>query len=134
MQTTRESVITLDGLGELVDVLRGRGYRVVGPTLRDGAIVYDELDSAGELPAGWTEVHEPGAYRVERRGDEARFGFTVGPHSWKQFCCLLAYGSGAPAGTVRSRRSRKSRRRTSRMRSSAFGAATCPRSRFKTVC
>ncbi len=85
MQTTRESVITLDGLGELVDVLRGRGYRVVGPTLRDGAIVYDELDSAGKLPAGWTEVHEPGAYRVERRGDEARFGFTVGPHSWKQF-------------------------------------------------
>ena len=85
LQTTRESVITLDGLGELVEVLRRRGYVVVGPKLRDGAIVYDELDSAGDPPAGWTEVHDPGSYRVERRDDEARFGFTVGPHSWKQF-------------------------------------------------
>ena len=87
MQTTRDFVITLDGLGELVAGLRNRGYQVVGPSLRDGAIVYDELESADELPAGWTEIHDPGAYRVERRGDEARFGFTVGPHSWKQ--CLL---------------------------------------------
>ena len=65
--------------------LRERGYRVLGPTLRDGAIVYDELASADELPAGWTDVQEPGSYRVERRGDEARFGYAVGPHSWKQF-------------------------------------------------
>ena len=70
MQTTRESVITLHGLGELVEVLRRRGYVVVGPKLRDGAIVYDELDSAGDLPAGWTEIHDPGSYRVERRDDE----------------------------------------------------------------
>ncbi|MGZ8687101.1 MAG: 4Fe-4S dicluster domain-containing protein, partial [Gaiellaceae bacterium] len=26
-----------------------------------------------------------GTYRLERRADEARFGFAVGPHSWKQF-------------------------------------------------
>jgi ferredoxin len=85
VQTTRDFVITLDGLRELVAALRNRGYQVVGPSLRDGAIVYDELGSADELPAGWTEIHEPGFYRVERREDEARFGFTVGPHSWKQF-------------------------------------------------
>ena len=85
MHMTRDIVITLEGLGGLVGALRDRGYQVVGPTLRDGAIVYDELDSADGLPAGWTEVHDPGAYRVERRDDEARFGFTVGPHSWKQF-------------------------------------------------
>ena len=42
--TTAERVIPLEGLNELVDALRVRGYRVVGPTLRDGAIVYDELD------------------------------------------------------------------------------------------
>jgi ferredoxin len=85
VQTTRDFAITLDGLRELVAALRNRGYQVIGPSLRDGAIVYDELGSADELPAGWTEIHEPGFYRVERREDEARFGFTVGPHSWKQF-------------------------------------------------
>lgn len=78
-------VISLEGLEELVDALRRRGYRVVGPKLRDGAIVYDELDSAAELPAGWTDVQEPGSYRVVRREDEARFGFAAGPHSWKQY-------------------------------------------------
>ena len=78
-------VVDPTGLETLVEALRGRGYRVLGPTLRDGAIVYDELASADELPAGWTDVQEPGSYRVERREDEARFGFAVGPHSWKQF-------------------------------------------------
>jgi len=82
---TSEFVITPSGLEELVAVLRRRGYRVVGPKLRDGAIVYDELDSAAELPAGWTEAQAPGSYRAVRRTDEARFGFAVGPQSWKQF-------------------------------------------------
>ena len=50
-----------------------------------GAIVYDELESASELPTGWTDVQEAGSYRLERRDDDARFGYAVGPHSWKQF-------------------------------------------------
>jgi ferredoxin len=78
-------VIEPEGLDELVSALRRRGYRVVGPTLRDGAIVYDELDSAADIPAGWTDVQEPASYRLERRDDQARFGYAVGPQSWKQF-------------------------------------------------
>jgi len=85
VKPSSDVLITLDGLSGLVETLRTRGYQVVGPKLRDGAILYDELSSADELPAGWTETHDPGHYRVERRDDEARFGFTVGPHSWKQF-------------------------------------------------
>jgi ferredoxin len=78
-------ILRVDALGDLIAALRRRGYRVVGPTVRDGAIVYDELSSADDLPAGWTEIHEPGRYRLERRDDDARFGFAVGPQSWKQF-------------------------------------------------
>ena len=66
-------------------MLRDRGYCVVGPTRRDGAIVYEEIASADELPAGWTEVQEAATYRLERRDDEARFGYPVGPHSWKRW-------------------------------------------------
>jgi ferredoxin len=73
-----------DGLDALVGELRGRGYRVVGPTVRDGAIVLDEIASADELPHGWTARHEAASYRVERRDDAAVFGWAVGPHSWKQ--------------------------------------------------
>jgi ferredoxin len=79
------SVIDPQALDALIAALRARGYRVLGPTLREGAIVYEELESAAELPVGWTDMQDGGRYRVERREDEARFGYAVGPHSWKQF-------------------------------------------------
>jgi ferredoxin len=74
-----------EGLDRLVRALRRRGYRVVGPTVRDQAIVYDEITDAGQLPIGWTDVQDAARYRLRRRDDEARFGYAVGPHSWKQF-------------------------------------------------
>ena len=79
--------VTLEGqhIRALFDALVGRGYKVLGPTLRDGALVYDELTSARDLPAGWTDRQEGGSYRVERRDDLALFGYVVGPHSWKRF-------------------------------------------------
>ncbi|MBX9982658.1 4Fe-4S dicluster domain-containing protein [Mycobacterium sp.] len=73
------------GLHGLVDVLRERGYRVIGPTLRDNAIVLAELQSASELPRGWGVEVAPGHYRVRRRDDDAAFGHSAGPQSWKQF-------------------------------------------------
>ncbi|OBF93801.1 4Fe-4S ferredoxin [Mycobacterium sp. 852002-51163_SCH5372311] len=73
------------GLDCLVDVLIERGYRVVGPTLRDNAIVLAELESARDLPRGWGVDVGPGRYRVHRRDDEAVFGHSAGPQSWKQF-------------------------------------------------
>jgi sulfhydrogenase subunit beta (sulfur reductase) len=65
--------------------LRRRGYTVVGPKVRDEAIVYDELASAAELPRGLTDRQDGGTYRLEQRDDEAMFGYAVGPHSWKRF-------------------------------------------------
>jgi sulfhydrogenase subunit beta (sulfur reductase) len=79
------AILAPEALEDLIGALRRRGFRVLGPTVRDGAIVYDELESAAELPAGWTDRQEPGSYRLERRDDGARFGYAVGPHSWKQF-------------------------------------------------
>ena len=68
-----------------LEALRARGYRVIGPTVRSGAIIYDEITKVEDLPIGWTDRSEPGRYRLERRSDEALFGFNVGPHSWKRF-------------------------------------------------
>jgi sulfhydrogenase subunit beta (sulfur reductase) len=85
MMGAETSVIGTEAVGELVDVLRARGFQVLGPTVRDGAIVYDDLASASDLPVGWTDTQAAGSYRLERREDDAVFGFAVGPHSWKQF-------------------------------------------------
>lgn len=71
-------------LDSLLDALRRRGYRIVGPVARDGAIVHAELASAADLPAGWTDQQAPGSYRLVRREDDAVFGYAVGPHSWKR--------------------------------------------------
>jgi sulfhydrogenase subunit beta (sulfur reductase) len=68
-----------------LSALRDRGYRVVGPTIRDGAIVYGEIGSEADLPIGWTDRQDAGKYRLERRNDGALFGFNVGPHSWKKY-------------------------------------------------
>jgi len=68
--------------------LRDAGYEVVGPTLRDGAIVYDKLAGVDDLPIGWTDRQAPGKYRVERRSDQALFGYNVGPFTWKKFLFL----------------------------------------------
>jgi formate hydrogenlyase subunit 6/NADH:ubiquinone oxidoreductase subunit I len=70
---------------QLVAALSGKGYRVIGPTVRDGAIVYDELASADALPIGWTDEQSAGNYRLKKRADAALFGYVVGPQSWKKF-------------------------------------------------
>jgi sulfhydrogenase subunit beta (sulfur reductase) len=78
-------VIEPEALDDLLGALAAHGFRTVGPTVRDGAIVYDDIESAADLPIGWTDDQEAGRYRLERREDDARFGYAVGPHSWKQF-------------------------------------------------
>ncbi|AUX37499.1 MULTISPECIES: 4Fe-4S dicluster domain-containing protein [Sorangium] len=77
------AVLGRPGIAALLQCLREEGYRLIGPTLRGGAIVYDEIQGAEELPAGWTEQQEAGRYRLSRRADEALFGYAVGPRSLK---------------------------------------------------
>src|SRR6516165_832946 len=74
-----------DCVDHLIKALTKRGYTCIGPTLRDAAVVYDEIRSERDLPIGWTEEQDGGTYRLKKRTDEARFGYTVGPHSWKQY-------------------------------------------------
>jgi len=77
--------IEQDGLQRIIDALARRGYRVIGPTVRDGAIIYDTVTRLDELPVGWTDQQDGGRYRPKWRGDGALFGYAVGPHSWKRF-------------------------------------------------
>ena len=78
-------VIKRADLQSLFDALIARGYLPVGPTLREGAIVFDQLRRVEDLPEGWTEQQDAGTYRLRRRDDQALFGFNNGPHSWKKY-------------------------------------------------
>ena len=78
-----EFVIGRGSIGALIDVLKRRGFTVMGPRVESQAIVYGELDSDADLPAGWTDEQDGGTYRVSRRGDDALFAHNAGPNSWK---------------------------------------------------
>ena len=84
-QVGSQVVVERSDFARLFDALIRRGFRVVGPMVRDGAIVYDEISSDADLPAGWTDTQGPGRYRLAPRPDHALFSYNVGPHSWKRF-------------------------------------------------
>jgi ferredoxin len=79
------AVIERDSLDALFDALRRRGYTVIAPTVRSDALVYDAVQTAAELPAGWVDVQEGGTFRLHRNGDGALFAHTVGHDSLKRF-------------------------------------------------
>ena len=108
------AVVELSGLAQLLSCLQRRGYQVIGPVVRDGAVTLDVIERLEDLPAGWADRQEPGSYRLERRGDGALFGFAPGTQGWKRFlhppevrlCDLESQGSsfqvvGGPAPAVR---------------------------------
>jgi sulfhydrogenase subunit beta (sulfur reductase) len=75
------------GLQQVFDNLRAAGFLLVGPTVREGAIVLEEISRLDDLPLGWTDEQEPGSYRLSRTREREPqyFAFSVGPHSWKQY-------------------------------------------------
>lgn len=82
--------LEVDGLDLLIDELKKRDFEVVGPKVRNEAIVYDQVASSADLPIGWTDDQEAARYRIkrgdpEKGGDKTRFGFVVGPHAWKRY-------------------------------------------------
>ena len=90
MTTSQQSetwILPKDRLDDLIRLLSQEGFEVIGPRIEQQAIVYGPIQSAKDLPIGWTDRQAPGSYRLERRPDNAYFGYAVGPHSWKK--CLF---------------------------------------------
>ncbi len=79
----RQTTIERKDLDQLFELLRARGYTVMGPVARDGAIAWDELSTPADLPAGWTDEQEAGRYRLTPSDGAALFDWTVGPASPK---------------------------------------------------
>jgi sulfhydrogenase subunit beta (sulfur reductase) len=83
MDDTRGRVLLLPGLQLLVDLLRERGWTVIGPRVRDGVVDHGEIESVDQLPRGAGDTQDAGAYRLAQREDEAVFRYVVGPQGWK---------------------------------------------------
>jgi len=78
-----EAVMDRHGFDLLLDLLRRRGLRTIGPVVRDGAIMHGEVSSSADLPEGWHDHTSPGNYRLTNDEGPELFGWAVGPESWK---------------------------------------------------
>ena len=59
------------GLEKLLANLLKMGYRVLGPQIQDGAIVYKPLNNIAELPKGYISEQDAAYYRLVYSGHEA---------------------------------------------------------------
>lgn len=73
-------------LQNLIDTLKAEGYRCLGPVTKDGAIMYEEIHNASQLPYGVHDIQQPGSYRLESAGDgevKRFFAWANGPQNLK---------------------------------------------------
>jgi ferredoxin len=78
-------VVPKPSLQKVFDNLRVSGFTLIGPTLREGAVVLDEISRVEDLPLGWTAEQGPGRYRLKQTPQHEYFGYGVAPQSWKRF-------------------------------------------------
>ncbi|MFH1699881.1 MAG: 4Fe-4S dicluster domain-containing protein [Candidatus Zixiibacteriota bacterium] len=70
----------------LLKTLQKNKYEVVGPTVRDKAIVYEFIDHFEDFPIGIYDDQNNGYYRIKKTNNGTIFsGYTVGQNSVKQF-------------------------------------------------
>jgi sulfhydrogenase subunit beta (sulfur reductase) len=74
-----------EDLDRLLGILRNEGWETIGPTLRDGAVMYDAVRGLADLPTGLRDVHGQGTYHVTQTDAPDLFGYNVGPVSLKRF-------------------------------------------------
>lgn len=81
-RTTRR--IEAESLDRLLSALADEGFATFGPREREGAIVYDRVRTASELPRGVSDEQAAGRYRLTRPGHGMYFEYAVGAHAWKR--------------------------------------------------
>ena len=69
----------------LLGALSGSGYDLLGPSVRDNAVVYDKIQTANDLPVGWVDANEAGRYRLEKGKRKTLFGYSLSSSTWKTF-------------------------------------------------
>ena len=72
-------------MDSLIQLLRGQGYKVVGPTLVDDVVMIREIQSAEQLPRGVKDDQDGGKYRLVEGDPDLTFEYVVGPDGVKRF-------------------------------------------------
>lgn len=77
------SFLSRNNFQRLISTLVDAGYNCIGPQVRDGAIVYNAIQSVDELPLGYTDQQTPASYQLQKSDDERYFAWANGPQALK---------------------------------------------------
>lgn len=83
--TDPPAVVGRGDFDALLMALSAGGRELIGPTVKGGAIVFDRIARADDLPVGWTAEQEPGRVRLARRDDQALFGYAAAANAAKSY-------------------------------------------------
>ena len=81
--STADGFLQRKNFSRLLTVLARRGYRVVGPQVQHGAIVFDDLHDIAQLPRGYLDEQSPGKYRLRHTDSSWLFAWVNGPAALK---------------------------------------------------
>ncbi len=85
MEHSDPHLLRPENLAALFQLLKKKGSKITGPTVRDRAIVLETIDTPDDIPVGWYDRQAPGSYRLEKRNDGTYFSYVVGQESWKRY-------------------------------------------------
>ena len=78
-------ILPKPALQRVLDNLCESGFRLIGPAVRNGALILDAIRNISELPIGWTLEQKAGSSHLLHTHSTGYFGCSVGPHSWKRY-------------------------------------------------
>ncbi len=90
MALSPKYALSLEALGELINVLSAQGHQIIGPKHEDGTLLLNTISGLEDLPTGLEDEQASGRYRLHAINEsDARskslFQTTVGPQSWRRY-------------------------------------------------
>ena len=82
--TPTHGILARTDFPDLLTALKQGGYRILGPIVRDGATMWDQISTAQDLPIGWQDDQQPGQYRLKQTQTTRYFDIVHGPESLKR--------------------------------------------------
>ena len=67
------------------ELLTNKGLEIIGPSIRDGAISYQHINSPGELPVGYMDRQDAGQYKLYHTDEKLYFNYRAAANNWKRF-------------------------------------------------
>ena len=76
-------ILSRENFSQLFHVLKKNGYRIVGPTVKQSAVQWEDISNPEDLPVGWRDYQNPGHYQLEPDSTQRYFNVVHGPQSLK---------------------------------------------------